>query len=58
MQNIHPENGNFNPTDLKITTPSRRFLHQQPGINGLGKASVFARDAHKVAPGLYRRRWA
>ena len=48
-----------NPTNLKINLPNhagRRFLHRQPGVNGLGSASVFARELHKVAPDLYRLR--
>jgi hypothetical protein len=50
-----------NVTDLKLTSPNHaesRFLHIQPGANGLGEASAFARELHVVAPELYRRRWA
>jgi len=42
----------------EILKTERRYLHQQPGVNGLGKASVFARELHKVVPELYRQRWS
>ena len=48
------------PQKFVLSTPKadRRFLHRQPGVNGLGSASVFARELHKIVPELYRRRWA
>jgi len=52
---------NSNGTDLKLTLPDRterRFLHIQPGANGLGEASKFADQLHIVAPELYSRRWS
>ena len=46
------------PQKFVLTTSKaeRRFLHRQPGLNGLGQASKFARELHKVAPDLYRLR--
>ena len=50
-----------NLPDIKISLPNRtddrRFKHRLPGINGLGQASIFARELHTVAPELFRRRW-
>lgn len=45
-----------NTPDLKINIPDRCFFHRQPGVNGLGSASVFAREIHKVVPELFRNR--
>ena len=60
MNIAHPAPKGNSPA-LKINLSNhinRRFLHRQPGVNGLGSASVFARDLQIVAPELYRQKWS
>lgn len=61
MKTITNEAKRVNDSDLKISIPdpaNLRLRHIQPGMNGLGEASVFARELHKVVPELYYRRWS